>query len=259
MLKFDKNKTDEKGGADRLFCRNDRCRDMNIDVFLYENELAGRIDECDREYILSCVSELQNEAGRLKAEAERLFLSACELSDTIENEKKKYFEAVSSLVGFIKEYNETLVSDGIWSSVSSDEEKKRKLHDYYSHTARIGKYAGKLFVISRIEQAEQMKGNILQTGKMIRLCGIAKEFLGEKSEVLDIAGEIIRNTDKKTDSLLADSAVLSAICEGNEALLSRYLASLSGALDTENKGVNMNLSLARRCNSSFCESVKTGL
>lgn len=232
---------------------------MNIDSFLYEKELSGRIDSSDREYILSCVSFLHTEAEGLKREAEKILLEFCELFDSIEKERDRYSRGAGSILGAVKKYNDTLTGDGIWSTVRDDADKKRMLRDFYSHTSLIGRCAPDLSISLQSEKAEKIKEDILHIGRRIRLCGIAAEFALREDADLYAADKIIKETEEKADSLITSIAKSYLTLEKNEILLSGYLASLGDAIDAENKGEKMNISSARRCNNLFSESFKTSL
>ena len=225
---------------------------MNIEEYIYDLVLYGTLNDADRAYIESCISDIEGEGKRFFTLIWGLGDRAKALERKIEKENERYFASSRKIVEEVKKYNDSLSGDSIWASGTDENDKKIKLKSYYMYVSRLDGLVNAIsFCDFYMSDIFALKDDLTQLGRFLYLYKTSLNFVGgknEKSESLEAASKA---AEMKIEELFHKASRLCKIGEENGRRLGDYLLSLSLALDVNNKGRMMNIRSAKNCNQSF--------
>ncbi|MBQ8208000.1 MAG: hypothetical protein IJZ89_04610 [Clostridia bacterium] len=229
-----------------------------IDKYLEENGLLARIDDWGRKYIKKCIDDPEHRISDLCISVKNYAEKAAWAEKNAEEWKKEFCRYGERITALVNRYNETLFSHSIWKSIGEAEANK-KMRTYYSFIHTIDKYENnKRFGFINISCFEKLFEESITIDRNISLCEIAMD-IAKINEVKSLheARKLFDSLSARIDDISRKSAELSEKVAYNEVILGRYLSDLSLALDAKNKGENMNISAARKCNLFFITNYKT--
>ncbi|MBR4296382.1 MAG: hypothetical protein IKT56_06080 [Clostridia bacterium] len=234
---------------------------MDIEKILYEKGFWARVsDNADREYILKCTESLEPEIEKIDFWIEEIQDKFIRESEIFKEKQDRCFQITERIYLKTKKYNDTLSNDSIWGTVLDENEKKRNLKKYYSYISCIRELTSDIALIGiDIGSINDILYSVLETKKKIRLCEIASDIINRKCEKIGFFEEKLDELEKDLGELLNSEAKLSMTLSENESILGNYIMVLDTALDVKGKGLEMNISAARKSVAYFLAAFKREL
>lgn len=228
-----------------------------IEKYLEEMGLLSVIDDRGKKYISACIENSKIKLWEITCSVDLCLSEAVAFENELEEAKRRlqvYFEGVISRV---REYNDTLETKSIWSSVDA-EEASEKLRQYYTFTKNIdelesNKNRGD---ISPVEINEALERSVLVSEK-IRLFQISLDVMKMRDPVFEAVAEKHFVGVETMENLVKNSLEIIDILTFNEHVLGRFLTELRQAVDDANKGAHMNIAKAKKCCLAFLSQFRT--
>ena len=212
---------------------------MDINEFLYKNELLFLAEEYDVNFIEECIKEKGKARQRLDEVAENIEKEIKKAKEELEECKKSISKLKEEARGSVKAFAETLSNDGIWSTISSQDEKTKILRSFYKHISDIRDGICNLNIMPNTCADIFVMLNTLSKNE--RIYNLATD------EVLSFTCELSQSVEQLRGEFEATVSSVESVIER----INEYTNKLFCFADAREKGRNMRRAEMRALTSAF--------
>lgn len=256
MLKFDKNKTDDKGRFLPPFSVLER---KMIEKYLIENGLDSAFDEDCLDYLRRCVDKHDEMRGSLQWEIEAFQKEAELIGEEFEKAKNELFSYWKGIASLVERFGEHLKSEGIWSRASESDAAKN-LRTFYAFSSAVERCVAEKKTSFEYEKFNLLFEKELEAERHLTLFEISCQILEEEEKFF--INEMADRVKKASKAVLYNAGECEKLffrINENDRLLGSYLTTVSAALATDKNGELPQISAVRNQTSVFLLNYKCEL